>query len=143
MCAAHLGRGQLSSTGASERLPSPSYCELLDQYARPEERREFPRLPLNLIVNIRRVADRLQAEPICVPTANISCGGLLMLLDRAFEPGTRLDLEVLMADHPLNGPSLRMFSRAHVVRQAPTGRLGWTGVAAVFDDIAFDRDPAP
>jgi c-di-GMP-binding flagellar brake protein YcgR len=142
MCAAHLGRGQLSSTGPAERLPSPSFCELLDQYTRLDERREFPRLPLSLTVNIRRVGDRLQPEPIRVSTANISCGGLLLILDRALEPGTTLDLEVVMADHPLGGPSLRMFSRAHVVRQSPAGRLGSTAVAAVFDDISFDRDPA-
>jgi c-di-GMP-binding flagellar brake protein YcgR len=142
MCAAHLGRGQVSSTGAAERLPSPSFCELVDQYTRLDERREFPRLPLSLTVNIRRVGGRLQPEPIRVSTANISCGGLLLILDRALEPGTTLDLEVVMADHPLGGPSLRMFSRAHVVRQSPAGRLGWTGVAAVFDDISFDRDPA-
>lgn len=142
MCAAHLGRGQLSATGAAERLPSPSFCELVEQYARSDERREFPRLPLSLPVNIRRVGDRLQAEPIHVSTANISCSGVLLILDRALEPGTTLDLEVVMADHPLGGPSLRMFSRAHVVRKSPAGRPGWTGVAAVFDDISFDRDPA-
>lgn len=142
MCAAHLGRGQLSSSGAAERLASPSFCELVDQYARLDERREFPRLPLSLTVNIRRVAGRMQVEPIRVSTANISCGGLLLILDRALEPGASLDLEVVMADQPLGGPSLRMFARAHVVRQSPAGRLGWTGVAAVFDDISFDRDPA-
>jgi len=142
MCAAHLGRGQLSSTGAAERLPSPSFCELVDQYARLDERRQFPRLPLSLTVNIRRVGDKLQPEPLRVSTANISCSGLLLVVDHTLAPGTPLDLEVVMADHPLGGPSLRMFSRAHVVRQSPAGRLGWTAVAAVFDDISFDRDPA-
>jgi len=142
MCAAHLGRGQLSSSQA-ERLPSPSFCELRDQYVPVDERREFPRLPLSLRVKIRRVADRMPEQPFTSATANISCGGLLLVVDRLLEPGTTLDLEVLMADHPLGGPSLRMYSRAHVVRHAPTGRPGWSGVAAVFDDITFDRDPAP
>ncbi len=143
MCAAHLGRGQLSSNVAAERLPSPSFCELRDCYARPDERRQFPRLPLSLQVNIRRVADRMELEPIRSSTMDISCGGLFLVVDRPLAPGTTLDLEVLMADHPLGGPSMRMFSRARVVRQSPARRHGWTGVAAVFDDITFDRDPAP
>lgn len=143
MGGAHLGRGQLSSADAGELLPSPSFCELRDRYVRLDERRQFPRLPLNLKVRIRRVADRLEPEPIQSSTANISCGGLFLVIERMFEPGTTLDLEVVMAEQPLGGPSLRMFSRAHVVRQSPAGRPGWKGVAAVFDDIAFDRDPAP
>lgn len=143
MCAAHLGRGQLSSPPQPEHLPLPSFCELRDSRVPVGERREFPRLPLNLRVKIRRVADRLPEHPITSATANISCSGLLLVTDHPLEPGTALDLEVLLAGHPLGGLNLRMFSRAHVVRHAPTGRPGWTGVAAVFDDITFDRDPVP
>lgn len=147
MCAAHTGKwGQFSSEAdcaAANRLPSPSFCELRELYARPDERRQFPRLPLSLRVNIRRIADQLESDEIQAATADISCGGLYFVVNRKLEPGTALDLEVLMADHPLGGPSMRMFTRAHVVRQSPAGRPGWTGVAAVFDDITFDRDPAP
>ena len=142
MCAAHLGRGQLSAK-AAERLPSPSFCELRDRYARADERREFPRLPLSLMVNIRSVGGRPPQKPMTSVTANISCGGLMLVLDRPLAPGTTLDLEVVMADRPLGGPSMRMFSHARVVRQSPLTRPGWSGVAAVFDDITFDRDPAP
>lgn len=147
MCAAHTGKwGQFSldaDLAAASRLPSPSFCELREIYARTDERRQFPRLPLSLQVNIRRVGDKLEPEEITAATADISCGGIFFVVNRKLEPGTALDMEVLMANKPLGGPSMRMFTRAHVVRQSPFGPPGWTGVAAIFDDITFDRDPAP
>jgi len=146
MCAAHTGKwGAFPSVEADSagRLPSPSFCELREQYIRLEERRQFPRLPLRLKVSIRRVGGRIEPAPVPAATADISCGGLRFLTDRKLAPGTSLDLEILMADQPMGGPSLRMFTHAHVIRQSPTGRPGWTGVAAVFDDILFDRDPTP
>lgn len=149
MCAAHLGKWGTLSSVAEELVSkvesdlSASVCELRDRYVRLDERRQFPRLPLNLPVQVRRVAGRPEGQPVRATTDDISCGGLYFVSSRKLAPGTVLDLEVVMADQPLGGPSIRMFTRAHVVRVSPTGRPGWVGVAAVFDDISFDRDPSP
>ncbi len=144
MCAAHPSKwGNLSpGNGSGAAAPVGTVCELRDRYIRADERRQFPRLPLNLQVSVRRVGDRLETEPIRARTSDISCGGLSFHTDRKLEAGATLDLEVLMAEQPLGGPSIRMYTRAHVVRLAPAGRPGWTDVGAVFDDILFDRDPS-
>lgn len=145
--AAHPGKwGPVSPAEdfSSEQLfPSATACELRDLYIRNEERRQFPRLPLNLPVQVRRIGGQIVTQPAETRTVNISCGGIFFVINRTLEPGASLDLEVLMAHEPLGGPSLRMFARARVVRKSPAGQPGWTGVAAVFDDISFDHDPAP
>ncbi|MGH9796137.1 MAG: PilZ domain-containing protein [Candidatus Acidiferrales bacterium] len=145
--AAHPGKwGSVSPAEdfSSEQLfPSATACELRDLYIRNEERREFPRLPLNLPVQVRRIGGRIATQPAETRTVNISCGGVFFVIHRAFAPGVSLDLEIRMAPEPLGGASLRLFARARVVRLSPVGRAGRTGVAAVFDDIAFDPAPVP
>ncbi len=145
--AAHPGKwGPVSPAEdfSSEQLfPSATACELRDLYIRNEERRQFPRLPLNLPVQVRRIGGRIETQPAETRTVNISCGGVFFVINRAFAPGVSLDLEIRMAPEPPGGASLRLFARARVVRLSPVGRAGRTGVGAVFDDIAFDHDPVP
>ncbi|MGH9816017.1 MAG: PilZ domain-containing protein [Candidatus Acidiferrales bacterium] len=147
MRAAHPGKWASVSPAedfSSEQLfPSATACELRDLYIRNEERRQFPRLPLNLPVQVRRIGGQIVTQPAETRTVNISCGGIFFVINRTLEPEVSLDLEIRMAHEPLGGASLRMFARARVVRLSPVGRAGWTGVAAVFDDIAFDHDPVP
>jgi hypothetical protein len=75
-------------------------------------------------------------------TQNISSSGVFFLAPRRIEPGTPIELEVALIERPLGKGSVRMSTAAHVVRSEPAPAPGWHGVAASFDDIAFDRDEA-
>lgn len=104
------------------------------------DRRIHARAALNLPLRLRRVAGREEPAPVTLLTRNISSSGVYFLAPRRIEMGTAIELEVALVDRPLGHGSVRMCTAAHVVRVDTTQTAGWHGVAATFDDIAFDRD---
>src|SRR5579862_2638540 len=59
---------------------------------------------------------------------------------RAIQAGAAIDLEVALVDRPLGQGCVQMRTAAHVVRVDETETPGWSGYAASFDDISFERD---
>jgi len=109
-----------------------------------QERRLCPRAALHLPLRLKRVGDREEPVPVTLLTQNISSSGVYFLAPRWIEPGTPIELEVGLVERPLGRGSVRMTTAAHVVRVEPTDTPGWHGLAATFDDFAFDRDePIP
>lgn len=105
-----------------------------------EDRRVNPRAGLRLPMRLTWVGGRPEPAPVTLVTKNISSGGILFLSPRFIEPGTAIELEVGLVDRPLGRGSVRMRTAAHVVRIEDTETPGWHGLAATFDDIAFQRD---
>lgn len=106
------------------------------------ERRGHARAGLNLPLRLRRVGGVEEPVPITLLTRNISSSGVYFLAPKWIEPGTSIELEVALVDRPLGQGSVRMCTAARVVRAEPAAMEGWHGVAACFEDIAFDRDEA-
>jgi hypothetical protein len=105
-----------------------------------DERRAYPRAALSLPLRLKRVAG--QPQSVTLLSKNISSSGVYFLCPRRIEPGTPIELEVSLVDRPLGRGSVRMTTAARVVRAEPTDRPGWHGLAAIFDDISFQRDEA-
>jgi hypothetical protein len=78
--------------------------------------------------------------PVTLVTKNISSSGIYFLAPRHIEPGTAIELQVSLIERPLGRGSVRLKTAAHVVRIEVCGVPGWSGFAASFDDIDFDRD---
>ena len=107
---------------------------------RGEERRAYMRVRLALPLRVKRVAGQRDANRRALRTEDISSSGVFFLSPRKIEPGTPIELELLVVDRPLRPGSVRMRAEAHVIRTASATRAGWHGVAAAFDDIRFFRD---
>jgi hypothetical protein len=108
------------------------------------DRRTHARAALNLPLRLTHVAGRIEPTPLTLLTQNISTTGVLFLSPKHIEPGTPIELEVGLVNRPLGHGSVRMATAARVVRVDTAATPGWHGVAAAFDDIAFDRDePVP
>ncbi len=108
------------------------------------DRRSHARAALNLPLRLTRVAGRIEPAALTLLTQNISTTGVLFLSPKRIEPGTPIELEVGLVHRPLGHGSVRMATAARVVRVDAAATPGWHGVAAAFDDIAFDRDePVP
>ena len=108
------------------------------------DRRTHARAALNLPLRLTQVAGRIEPTPLTLLTQNISTTGVLFLSPKHIEPGTPIELEVGLVNRPLGHGSVRMATAARVVRVDVAATPGWHGVAAAFDDIAFDRDePVP
>lgn len=105
-----------------------------------EERRLYPRLPLQLTVRVKRVDGRPQAQVLDLATTDISCSGICFLSENKLQVGAPIDLEVLLAEQPAGRPGMKMFTAAHVVRVEPADTPGWFAVAAIFLDITFDHE---
>jgi hypothetical protein len=80
--------------------------------------------------------------PVTLLTRNISSSGVYFLAPKKLEPGMQIELEVALVERPLGRGGVRMAAIAHVVRSEETLEPGWHGVAATFDDMAFNRDEA-
>ena len=156
MCAAaHSNKLQALNAVATETAPVSSRASSVAERARParrrrqrtslrqlvDERRLYPRLPLQLTVRIKRVAGRPLAQVTDLVTSDISCSGICFLCESKMEVGTTIDLEVLLTEQSASGPGMKMFTAARVVRVEPAETPGWYGVAAVFEDITFDGQP--
>ncbi len=108
--------------------------------ARPNERRSYGRIRLSLSLRVRRVAGQRNADIRALRTENISSSGVYFLSPRRIEPGTPIELEVLVANRPFGRDSVQMRTEAHVIRADSAAKSGWHGLAAAFDDISFVRD---
>lgn len=110
----------------------------------PEERRAYARAKLSLPLRVMRVAGRRERMTQPLRTANISSSGVLFLFPRQIETGTPIEIEVCLVDRPFGRGTVKMLTEAHVVRAEPSSRAGWHALAAMFDDITFEREePLP
>jgi hypothetical protein len=105
-----------------------------------EDRRRSPRACLSLPLQLTSVQGRAEDAPVTLVTRNISSTGIYFLAPRDIEPGTAIELQVALIERPLGRGSVRLKTAAHVVRIEKCDVPGWSGFAASFDDIDFDRD---
>ncbi|MBI3405045.1 MAG: PilZ domain-containing protein [Acidobacteria bacterium] len=105
-----------------------------------QDRRVAPRASLRLPMRLTRVGERNEPVAVTLLTQNISSTGIYFLAPRWIEPGTPIELEVGLVDRPLGQGSVRMRTAAHIIRIDTSELPGWHGLAASFDDVAFDRD---
>lgn len=105
-----------------------------------DNRRVYPRLPLQFPVRMKRVAGEAaeSAEPLL--TQNISSTGMYFLAPVRVEPETPVELEIGLTDRPRGRERVKMHATAHVVRIDPAAQPGWHGLAVTFDEIKFERD---
>ena len=109
-----------------------------------EERRAYARAKLSLPLRLKRIAGQREHKNHTLQTANISSSGVLFHYPQRIEPGTPIEIEVLLVDRPFSRGTVRMMTEAHVVRAEPSSRPGWHALAVTFDDITFQRDePLP
>jgi len=78
--------------------------------------------------------------PITLVTRDISASGVYFLAPRDIEPGTAVELEVVLVERPLGLGSVQMSTSAHIVRREQTDMPGWRGYGAKFDDFSLQRD---
>jgi hypothetical protein len=107
---------------------------------RTNERRGYARVRLSFSLRVRRVAGQREGRKRPLRTMDISSSGVYFLSPRHVEPGTPIQLELLIVDRPAGRGSVRMCTEAHVVRADKGPNAGWYGLAAAFDDISFLRD---
>ena len=106
---------------------------------RAQERRAYARARLSLSLSVRRIAGQhCKQDPL--RTEDISSNGVFFLYPQRIEPGTPIELEVLLVDRALGRGSVRMRTVAHIVRAEASKNAGWHGLAATFDDISFTLD---
>ena len=105
-----------------------------------EERRRSPRACLSLPLQLTSVEGRAEDAPVTLVTKNISSTGIYFLAPRNIEPGTAIELQVALIERPLGRGSVRLKTAALIVRIDECDVAGWSGFAASFDDIDFDRD---
>jgi len=104
------------------------------------EHRERPRAALRLPLKLRSVAGHKEEFPITLVTRDISSSGVFFLCPKALAPGTAIELDIVLVSRPLGYGNVVVSSRATVERTEAANMPGWHGIAASFDDFAFDRD---
>lgn len=104
------------------------------------EQRECPRAALKLPLKLRSVAGRAEEFPITLVTRDISSSGVFFLCPKALAPGVEIELDIVLVSRPLGYGNVVVSSRARVERAEAANMPGWHGIAASFDDFAFDRD---
>lgn len=104
------------------------------------EQRECPRASLKLPLKLRSVAGALEQYPVSLVTRDISSSGVFFLCPKGLMVGTTIELDIVLVCRPLGYGNVVVSSKAKVCRVEPANMPGWFGVAASFDDFAFDRD---
>ncbi|HMD43244.1 MAG TPA: PilZ domain-containing protein [Candidatus Acidoferrum sp.] len=104
------------------------------------EQRECPRASLKLPLKLRSVAGILEQFPVSLVTRDISSSGVYFLCPKALLIGISIELDIVLISRPLGYGNVVVSSRAKVCRTEPANMPGWFGVAASFEDFAFDRD---
>jgi hypothetical protein len=104
------------------------------------EHRENPRAALRLPLKLRSVSGVLEKFPISLVTRDISSSGVFFLCPRSLAVGTSIELDIVLVSRPLGYGNVVVSSNACVRRIEPANMPGWFGIAASFDDFAFDRD---
>jgi hypothetical protein len=104
------------------------------------EHREYPRATLRLPLRLRSVNDILEQFPVTLVTRDISSTGVFFLCPRQLALGTRIELEIVLVSRPMGRGNVVVAAMARVQRLEPAAMPRWYGVAALFDDMSFDRD---
>jgi hypothetical protein len=134
------GLSEPHGRNASYQMPPQGILQVpTHAVGRAQERRAYARARLSLPLSVQRIAgQRCKRDPL--RTADISSNGVFFLYPQRIEPGTPIELEVLLVDRALGRGSVRMRTVAHIVRAETSENAGWHGLAATFDDISFTRD---
>ncbi len=104
------------------------------------EKRECPRASLKLPLKLRSVNGTLQEYPVTLVTRDISSSGVFFLCPKSLAIETEIELDIVLVSRPLGYGNVVVSSKARVKRVEPANMPGWFGIAASFDDFAFDRD---
>lgn len=104
------------------------------------EQRERPRASLRLPLKLRSVSGIKEEFPITLVTRDISSSGVFFLCPKPLAPGTQIELEIVLVSRPLGYGNVVVSTKALVRRTESANVPGWYGIAASFDDFAFDRD---
>jgi hypothetical protein len=104
------------------------------------EQRESPRASLRLPLKLRSVDGVMEAFPVTLVTRDISSSGVYFLCPKPLTTGTEIELDIVLVSRPLGYGNVVVSSKARVCRTEPANVPGWHGIAAKFDDFAFDRD---
>jgi hypothetical protein len=104
------------------------------------EHREYPRATLRLPLRLRSVNNLQEEFPITLVTRDISSSGVFFLCPKQLAPGTWIEIEIVLVSRPMGRGNVVVATAARVQRLEPAAMPGWYGVAALFDDMAFDRD---
>ena len=104
------------------------------------EQRECPRASLRLPLKLRSVNGRLEEFPVTLVTRDISSSGVFFLCPKSLAMDTEIELDIVLVSRPLGYGNVVVSSKARIRRVEPANMPGWFGVAASFDDFAFDRD---
>jgi hypothetical protein len=73
-------------------------------------------------------------------TRDISSSGVFFLCPKPLAAGTEIELDIVLVSRPLGYGNVVVSSKARVQRIEAANMPGWHGIAASFDDFAFDRD---
>jgi hypothetical protein len=104
------------------------------------EHREYPRATLRLPLRLRSVNDVQEKYPITLVTRDISSSGVFFLCPKELAAGTKIEIEIILVSRPMGRGNVVVATAARVKRLEPAAMPGWYGVAALFEDVAFDRD---
>jgi hypothetical protein len=104
------------------------------------EKRECPRALLKLPLKLRSVNGILEEFPVTLVTRDISSSGVFFLCPKPLAPDAEIELDIVLVSRPLGYGNVVVSSKAHIRRVEPANMPGWFGIAASFDDFAFDRD---
>jgi hypothetical protein len=104
------------------------------------EQRESPRALLKLPLQLRSVSGVREEYPITLVTRDISSSGVFFLCPKQLAMGTEIELDIVLVSRPLGYGNVVVSSHARVCRAESANMPGWYGIAASFDDFAFDRD---
>ena len=104
------------------------------------EHREYPRATLRLPLRLRSVNEVQERFPITLVTRDISSSGVFFLCPKHLAAGTKIEIEIILVSRPMGRGNVVVATAARVKRLEPAATPGWYGVAALFEDVAFDRD---
>jgi PilZ domain len=104
------------------------------------EHRECPRAALKLPLKLRSVSGLKEEFPVTLVTRDISSSGVFFLCPKPLPRGTEIELDIVLVSRPLGYGNVVVSSKARVQRTELAHMPGWYGIAASFDDFAFDRD---
>jgi len=104
------------------------------------EHREYPRATLKLPLRLRSVDNVPEEFPVTLVTRDISSTGVYFLCPKTLAIGALLEIEIVLVSKPMGHGNVVLATRARVQRSDPAATPGWHGIAALFDDVQFDRD---
>jgi PilZ domain-containing protein len=104
------------------------------------EKRERPRASLQLPLKLHGVSGVTEDFQVSLVTRDISSSGVYFLCPKSLAVGTSIELDIVLVSRPLGYGNVVVSSKARVRRVEPANMPGWFGIAASFDDFAFDRD---